>query len=119
MGKANPAEQWTMNFCPAGIGIHFPEHRKQTLAIGEKLGVYRDYPVSKGCTPPFAPIWIAEMVKRRVWGSRMVRVGATDRDMAFSKLSRSNELFCHKASRRVMVAANSGLSISSFRSSTR
>ena len=35
------------------------------LAIGEKLGIYRDYPVSKGCTSPFAPIWIKEMVKRK------------------------------------------------------
>jgi hypothetical protein len=27
-------------------------------AIGEKLGIYRDYPCSPGCTSPFAPIWI-------------------------------------------------------------
>ena len=33
--------------------------------IGEKLGIYRDYPVSKGCTSPFAPIWINEMVRRQ------------------------------------------------------
>ena len=63
-GAAAPA-QWTMNTCLATIGIHFPEHRKRALAIGEKLGVYRDYPVSKGCTSPFAPIWIHEMVRRR------------------------------------------------------
>jgi len=56
--------QWTMNFCLAGIGIHFPELRKRAIAIGEKLGIYRDYPVSRGCTSPFAPIWIEEMVKR-------------------------------------------------------
>jgi len=56
--------RWTMNFCLAGIGIHFPKLRKRALAIGEKLGVYRDYPCSKGCTSPFAPIWINEMVKR-------------------------------------------------------
>jgi 3-methyladenine DNA glycosylase AlkD len=65
MGNADPAEQWTMNACLAGIGIHFPKHRKRALAIGEKLGVYRDYPVSKGCTSPFAPIWINEMVRRQ------------------------------------------------------
>lgn len=64
MGHANPATQWTMNFCLAGIGIHFPKLRKRALAIGEKLGIYRDYPVSKGCTSPFAPIWINEMVRR-------------------------------------------------------
>ena len=66
MPGAAPETQWTMNNCLAGIGIHFPEHRKRALAIGERLGIFRDYPVSKGCTSPFAPIWIAEMVRRQV-----------------------------------------------------
>jgi 3-methyladenine DNA glycosylase AlkD len=65
MKKAAPEVQWTMNSCLAGIGIHFPKHRKRALAIGEKLGIYRDHPVSKGCTSPFAPIWINEMVRRQ------------------------------------------------------
>lgn len=65
MGSAAPEAQWTMNNCLAEIGIHFPEQRERALAIGEKLGVYRDYPVSKGCTSPFAPIWINEMVSRQ------------------------------------------------------
>jgi len=65
MGAAAPEVQWTMNMCLAEIGIHFPKHRKRALAIGEKLGIYRDYPCSKGCTSPFAPIWINEMVKRQ------------------------------------------------------
>lgn len=57
--------QWTMNTCLAQIGIEFPNHRKRAIAIGEKLGIYRDYPCSKGCTSPFAPIWINEMVSRQ------------------------------------------------------
>lgn len=65
MPTAAPEVQWTMNFCLAGIGINFPKHRKRALAIGEKLGIYRDYPCSKGCTSPFAPIWINEMVSRQ------------------------------------------------------
>lgn len=65
MGAAAPEAQWTMNFCLAGIGIHFPKYRKRAIAIGETLGIYRDYPVSKGCTSPFAPIWIKEMVSRQ------------------------------------------------------
>ena len=65
MGDAAPEEQWTMNSCLAGIGIHAPKHRKRAIAIGETLGIYRDYPVSKGCTSPFAPIWINEMVRRQ------------------------------------------------------
>ena len=65
MGSAAPEVQWTMNNCLAGIGIHLPEHRERAIAIGETLGIYRDYPVSKGCTSPFAPIWINEMVRRQ------------------------------------------------------
>lgn len=65
MGDAAQEVQWTMNFCLAGIGIHFPKYRKRAIAIGETLGIYRDYPCSKGCTSPFAPIWIKEMVSRQ------------------------------------------------------
>lgn len=65
MPGAAPEVQWTMNYCLAGIGIHHPEHRERALAIGEALGIYRDYPVSKGCTSPFAPIWINEIVRRQ------------------------------------------------------
>lgn len=65
MVDAPAAAKWTMNFTLAAIGIHHPELRKRALEIGEKLGVYRDFPVSKGCTSPFAPIWIDAMVQRQ------------------------------------------------------
>ena len=65
MADAEPEVQWTMNNTLAAIGIHFPKHRKRAIAIGETLGIYRDYPVSKGCTSPFAPIWINFMVSRQ------------------------------------------------------
>lgn len=65
MASAPAPTQWTMNFCLAETGIHFAEHRQRAVDIGEELGLYRDYPVSKGCTSPFAPIWIREMVARR------------------------------------------------------
>jgi 3-methyladenine DNA glycosylase AlkD len=65
MADAKPEVQWTMNNTLAAVGIHFPKHRKRAIAIGEKLGIYRDYPVSKGCTSPFAPIWINAMVSRQ------------------------------------------------------
>jgi 3-methyladenine DNA glycosylase AlkD len=55
-----------MNVALANIGIHHAEHRARALAIGEALGVYRDYPTPPGCTSPFAPIWIGEMVRREV-----------------------------------------------------
>ena len=65
MGREAATVQWTMNYCLAEIGINFAEHRSRAIAIGEALGLFRDYPVSKGCTSPFAPIWIAEMVRRQ------------------------------------------------------
>src|SRR5262245_61934923 len=65
MADADPVVQWTMNSTLAEIGIHFPKLRKRAIAIGETLGIYRDYPVSKGCTSPFAPIWINAMVSRK------------------------------------------------------
>jgi 3-methyladenine DNA glycosylase AlkD len=57
--------QWAMNHCLAQIGIEHAEHRARALAIGERLGVLKDYPTSPGCTSPFAPVWITEMVRRR------------------------------------------------------
>jgi len=65
MPNAPAPAQWTMNFCLAETGIHFAEHRERAIDIGERLGLYRDYPVSKGCTSPFAPIWIGAMVARQ------------------------------------------------------
>ncbi len=64
MPTAHPWTQWTMNYCLAEIGIQHESHRERAVAIGEKLGIYRDYPTPKGCTSPFAPIWINEMVRR-------------------------------------------------------
>jgi len=65
MPKAKPEVQWTMNNTLAAIGIHNPKHRKRAIAIGEKIGLYRDWPVSKGCTPPYVPVWVEFMVKRQ------------------------------------------------------
>jgi 3-methyladenine DNA glycosylase AlkD len=57
--------QWAMNHCLAQIGIDHPEHRARAIDIGERLQVLKDYPTSPGCTSPFAPIWITEMVRRQ------------------------------------------------------
>lgn len=65
MPKAAPEVQWTMNNTLGAIGIHHPKLRKRAIAIGEKIGLYRDWPVSKGCTPPFVPVWVEEMVRRQ------------------------------------------------------
>ncbi|MEO6088034.1 MAG: DNA alkylation repair protein [Umezawaea sp.] len=57
--------QWAMNHCLAQIGIEHAEHRDRAIAIGESLQVLEDYPTPPNCTSPFAPIWIAEMVRRQ------------------------------------------------------
>ena len=65
MAKAKPEVQWTMNNTLAAIGIKHAKHRKRAIAIGEKIGLYKDWPVSKGCTPPYVPVWVEAMVKRK------------------------------------------------------
>ncbi|HET6704047.1 MAG TPA: DNA alkylation repair protein [Amycolatopsis sp.] len=57
--------QWAMNSCLAQIGIEHAGHRARAVAIGERLEVLKDYPTPPGCTSPFAPAWIAEMVRRQ------------------------------------------------------
>ncbi|MEU8526919.1 DNA alkylation repair protein [Streptomyces sp. NPDC048629] len=57
--------QWAMNHCLAQIGIEHPEYRTRAIGIGERLEVLKDYPTSPGCTSPFAPVWITEMVRRQ------------------------------------------------------
>ncbi len=65
MPKAKPEVQWTMNNTLGAIGIKDAKLRKRAVAIGEKIGLYKDWPVSKGCTPPYVPVWVDAMVKRK------------------------------------------------------
>jgi 3-methyladenine DNA glycosylase AlkD len=57
--------QWAMNHCLAQIGISHAGHRARAVGIGERLEVLKDYPTPPNCTSPYAPIWIAEMVRRQ------------------------------------------------------
>ncbi|NUT51610.1 MAG: DNA alkylation repair protein, partial [Saccharothrix sp.] len=65
MKDADERLQWAMNHCLAQIGIEHPAHRARALDIGERLEVLKDYPTPPGCTSPFAPVWINEMVRRK------------------------------------------------------
>jgi 3-methyladenine DNA glycosylase AlkD len=65
MPNALPEVQWTMNNTLGAIGIRDPKLRKRAIAIGEKIGLYRDWPASKGCIPPYVPVWVQAMVKRQ------------------------------------------------------
>lgn len=65
MKQAPAHKQWAMNHCLAEIGIHHRTQRARAIGIGKRLAVLIDYPASPGCTSPYAPLWIAEMVRRR------------------------------------------------------
>ena len=65
MKQAPEHKQWAMNHCLAEIGIHHQAHRARAIRIGKRLAVLIDYPTPPGCTSPYAPAWIAEMVRRR------------------------------------------------------
>jgi len=65
MKQAPAPKQRAMNHCLAEIGIRNPSLRERAIRIGHKLEVLIDYPASPGCTPPYAPLWIEEMVRRR------------------------------------------------------
>ncbi|MBW0092712.1 DNA alkylation repair protein [Pseudonocardia sp. KRD-184] len=65
MGDAPDRLQWAMNHCLAQIGIEHAAHRERAIAIGERLRVLEDYPTPPNCTSPYAPVWIAEMVRRQ------------------------------------------------------
>lgn len=65
MKDAPKRPQWSMNETLAQIGIYHLHLRAHALEIGERLQVLADYPTAPGCTSPFAPIWIGEIVRRR------------------------------------------------------
>ncbi|WP_091679753.1 DNA alkylation repair protein [Amycolatopsis marina] len=65
MSDAPDRLQWAMNHCLAQIGIEHAEHRTRAVDIGERLEVLKTYPTSPNCTSPYAPSWIAEMVRRQ------------------------------------------------------
>jgi len=69
LANEQPTVQWAMNFAAAQIGIHEPEYRSRCIKLGEKHGLYKDEPVSKGCTPSYLPecirIEVEKMEKKR------------------------------------------------------
>lgn len=53
-----PNTQYTMNRLLCEIGIRYDDLTDRCIVIGEKLGLYREMKVAKGCTSPYAPAWI-------------------------------------------------------------
>lgn len=65
MPRAAPEVQWTMNNTLIAIGVSQAAHRERVIAIGEKIGLYRDWPASKGCIPPYVPVCVPALAKRK------------------------------------------------------
>ena len=61
---ADPSVQWTMNLFAGQVGIQNPNVRARCIALGERTGLYKDYPTPKGCTSPYLPLWINAIVAR-------------------------------------------------------
>ena len=65
LADADTYSQFSMNRCLSEIGIHNDDLTQRCLEIAERLGVYRDWKVSKGCTSPYAVDWINVVRKKR------------------------------------------------------
>lgn len=68
MADADAMVQEPMNWCAAQIGIADAGLRGWCIQLGERLRLYKDYPVSKGCTSPYLPIWIESVVGKQAPG---------------------------------------------------
>ncbi|MEA4875761.1 MAG: DNA alkylation repair protein [Anaerorhabdus sp.] len=64
MLKETGRAQETMNRALSEIGIHYDEYTEECIKLGEDIGLYKDYKPSKGCTSPYAPIWINVLRKK-------------------------------------------------------
>lgn len=62
---ADPLIQDAMNRCLVEIAVSYPEFTEEGLALGERLGVYKEVKVAKGCTSPYAPDWINAVLRRK------------------------------------------------------
>lgn len=64
-GSEEPIVQWTMNFCAAWMGVHEPEYRERCIALGKRLGLYKEEVAPKGCTPNYLPEFIRIETEKR------------------------------------------------------
>lgn len=65
MANAESEVQWAMNFTAAQIGIYDTDYRARCIELGERLGLYKDDPVARGCTPDYLPEHIRIEVAKR------------------------------------------------------
>ncbi|MEM8863831.1 MAG: DNA alkylation repair protein [Chloroflexota bacterium] len=65
LATEEPEVQWAMNFTAGWIGVYDPKHRSQVVTLGEKVGLYKGDPVSRGCTPNYLPEFVEIEVGKR------------------------------------------------------
>jgi len=65
MANAPPEVQWAMNFCACQIGVHEPKFRSRCVKLGKSVGLYKDDPVAKNCTPSYLPEFVRIEVAKR------------------------------------------------------
>jgi 3-methyladenine DNA glycosylase AlkD len=65
LADAPPLTQWAMNRVMCETAIRYEAFTDRCLEIGERLGVYKDQKVPKGCTSAYAPEWIAAGIRLR------------------------------------------------------
>lgn len=65
MARADPEVQWAMNFCACQIALHEAALRPRCLALGKKLGLYKDEKVPKNCTPSYLPEFVRIELSKR------------------------------------------------------
>ncbi|NNE56613.1 MAG: DNA alkylation repair protein [Hellea sp.] len=53
-----PMVQWAMNFTAGQIGKFEAPLRPRCIALGERIGLYKDEMVAKNCTPSYLPEFI-------------------------------------------------------------
>lgn len=63
--EAPPIVQESMSRCLCEIGIRDNHYTERCIAIGEKLGVYKELKVSIGCTSSYAPEWINAVINKK------------------------------------------------------
>lgn len=54
-----------MNQCLVEIAVTYPDYLEKGRAIGQKLGVYSEMKVAKGCTSAYAPDWIEALLPKK------------------------------------------------------
>lgn len=65
LATIDPIPRYAMNRTLVEIAVNQPALTDTCLALGERLGVYKEMKVAKGCTSAYAPDWIRAILRRK------------------------------------------------------